>query len=197
MENWLKEPTLIGDKVQLIPLQLAHKSALLAAANDGKLWKLWYTSAPSETTIDAYLATAMQQAKDGQSIPFAVVDTASGQIIGTTRYCNIEAKHHRLEIGYTWYAKRSQRTGINTEAKYLLLKHAFEVLECLAVEFRTHWHNQASRRAITRLGAKQDGVLRNHRIDASGNLRDTVVFSIIASEWKTVKHSLEFKMQAY
>ncbi len=195
--KWLNETTLQGEKVRLIPLQATHKDALLAAASDGELWKLWFTSVPTSKNIDAYLDFAFQEAAVDRALPFVVVDTKTDQIVGTTRYCNAEPKNRRLEIGYTWYAKRCQRTGINTEAKYLLLRHAFEDLNCIAVEFRTHWHNMPSRNAIARLGAKQDGVLRNHRVDVHGVLRDTVVFSIIDSEWKSVKQSLEYKMQAY
>lgn len=127
---------------------------------------------------------------------FAVIDNATQKIIGSTRYCNADAINKRIEIGYTWYAKSFQRTGINTECKYLLLTHAFETLNVIAVEFRTHWHNQASRTAIARLGAKQDGVLRNHQKSAEGVYRDTVVFSIIDLEWSAVKTNLQFKMAA-
>ena len=123
-----------------------------------------------------------------------VLISKTNTIVGTTRYLNVDAKNKRVEIGATWYSKKVQRTGINTECKYILLKYAFENLNCIAVEFRTHFHNHPSRNAILRLGAKQDGILRNHRVDEHGNLRDTVVFSILDSEWKTVKTSLEFKM---
>jgi RimJ/RimL family protein N-acetyltransferase len=126
-----------------------------------------------------------------------VVDTASNAIIGSTRYCNVDADNKRLEIGYTWYAKSYQRTNVNTTCKLLLLRHAFEKLGAIAVEFRTNWFNYASRKAITRLGAKQDGVLRNHRLSADGTLRDTVVYSIIQSEWPTVKKSLLFEIEKY
>ncbi|MEN0049372.1 MAG: GNAT family protein [Bacteroidota bacterium] len=189
----LETITLEGDLVQLIPLEKAHSNALLEAAQDGNLWELWYTSAPSENTIDQYLANALQQQKNQTSLPFVIFHKKDKKIIGTTRYCNIDRANHRLEIGYTWYAKTYQRTGVNTECKYLLLKNAFENYDAIAVEFRTHWHNHASRNAILRLGAKQDGVLRNHRVDRAGVFRDTVVFSIIQSEWKAVKKGLEFK----
>ncbi|MEZ4884828.1 MAG: GNAT family N-acetyltransferase [Chitinophagales bacterium] len=194
--NWLTPITLEGQKVKLIPLDHSHKEALLKAANDGELSELWYTFVPSIATIDNYLDVAFEDQKKGNALPFVVVDKASGQIIGTTRYCNATPEHRRLEIGYTWYAKSYQRTGVNTECKFLLLQHAFENLDAIAVEFRTHWHNHQSRNAILRLGAKQDGVLRSHRIDSDGALRDTVVFSIIEVEWKTVKKSLQFKMKA-
>ncbi len=128
----------------------------------------------------------------GDMLPFAVIEPASGRAVGMTTYMNIDAKNRRVEIGSTWYAKRVQRTALNTDAKRLLLTHAFETLDCIAVEFRTHWMNQQSRDAIARLGAKQDGVLRNHQRMPDGSLRDTVVFSIIASEWPAVKRHLAF-----
>lgn len=183
-----------GNTVSLVPLEATHKAGLLAAAQDGELWNLWYTSAPSADTIDEYLNRALQERMRGVSFPFVVVDNRSQKILGTTRYCNVDVSNRRLEIGYTWYAKSSQRTGVNTECKFLLLEHAFENLSCIAVEFRTNWFNENSRSAILRLGAKQDGVLRNHRVDAQGVMRDTVVFSIIASEWAAVRKSLTFKL---
>ena len=194
MQNWLNPVTLEGNLVKLVPLQKSHKNELLDAASDGKLWELWFTSVPSEKTIDAYLDTALSAQEKGLALPFVIIDKATDEIIGSTRYMNVETPHRRLEIGSTWYAKRTQRTGINTESKYLLLKHAFETLNAIAVEFRTHFHNHPSRNAILRLGAKQDGILRNHRIDDQGNYRDTVVFSILESEWPTVRYSLEYRM---
>lgn len=193
--QWLYETTLTGKIVTLIPLKREHRSGLLEASSDGELWNLWYTSAPSSKTIDAYLDNAFSEQEAGRALLFAVVDNATQKIIGTTRYCNADNLNHRVEIGYTWYAKSYQRTGVNTECKYLLLSHAFETLNSIAVEFRTHWHNQASRAAIARLGAKQDGVLRNHQKNAEGIYRDTVVFSIIDQEWPTVKKNLEYKMR--
>ncbi|WP_235425606.1 GNAT family N-acetyltransferase [Cellvibrio mixtus] len=145
-------------------------------------------------TIDAYLNKAFNDQEAGVALLFAVVDNRTQKIIGTTRYCNADNLNHRVEIGYTWYAKSFQRTGVNTECKYLLLSHAFETLNSIAVEFRTHWHNHASRTAIARLGAKQDGILRNHQKNAEGVYRDTVVFSIIDQEWPTVKKNIEYKM---
>ncbi len=187
--------TLEGQFVKLVPLTLEHRDALVSAATDGKLWELWFTSVPNEERVDHYLSIVFEQQALGRALPFAVIDKHTGTVIGSTRFCNIDSKHRRLEIGYTWYAKRFQRTGANTECKKLLLSYAFETLNVIAVEFRTHWHNQASRNAIARLGAKQDGVLRNHQIMADGCVRDTVVFSIIDSEWPMVKRSLEFKLQ--
>ena len=195
MEKKLLETTLIGDKVSLEPLKITHKNELLKAASDGELWNLWVTSVPSEKTIDTYLNRALADYELGLALPFVVKLQATGEIIGSTRYCNIDSNNRRLEIGYTWYAKSYQRTGVNTECKFLLLRQAFEVLNCIAVEFKTHWYNTASRNAILRLGAKQDGVLRNHRIDEEGNIRDSVVFSIIREKWGTVKKNLQFKMK--
>ncbi|MDC6366172.1 MULTISPECIES: GNAT family N-acetyltransferase [Flavobacteriaceae] len=194
MQTWLSPVTLEGSLVKLIPLQKSHTTDLLDAASDGNLWDLWFTSVPSEKTIEAYIDTALKTQEEDTALPWAVVDKATNKIIGSTRYLNAEGPNRRLEIGATWYAKRVQRTGINTECKYLLLKHAFETLKSIAVEFRTHSHNHASRNAILRLGAKQDGILRNHRIIADGSYRDTVVFSILESEWPTVKTSLEYRM---
>lgn len=183
-----------GKHVRLEPLEVDHQEALLSAAQDGELWELWFTSVPTSGTIAAYIDKALKDKEAGKGNPFVVIEEATNKIIGSTRYCNADAQNRRLEIGYTWYAKSHQRTSVNTECKYLLLKNAFENLGCIAVEFRTNWFNEASRAAIQRLGAKQDGVLRNHRIDASGVMRDTVVYSIIASEWPVVKKSLLFKL---
>lgn len=191
---WLYETTLKGNLVTLAPLKREHSDALLAAAADGELWNLWFTSVPSSNSIGAYLDHAFKDQNDGRALLFVVIDNATQKIIGSTRYCNADGISKRVEIGYTWYAKSFQRTGINTECKYLLLTHAFETLGSIAVEFRTHWHNRASRAAIARLGAKQDGILRNHQKSAEGVYRDTVVFSIIDQEWPTVKKNLEYKM---
>lgn len=191
---WLYETTLKGNLVTLAPLKREHSDALLAAAADGELWNLWYTSVPSSNSIGAYLDQAFKDQSDGRALLFVVIDNATQKIIGSTRYCNADGINKRVEIGYTWYAKSFQRTGINTECKYLLLTHAFETLGSIAVEFRTHWHNRASRAAIARLGAKQDGILRNHQKSAEGVYRDTVVFSIIDQEWPAVKKNLEYKM---
>lgn len=193
MSAWLKPVALRGDFVSLEPLTTAHAEALGYAVADGELWKLWYTLVPRPDAMSAYIAAALTERDAGGALPFVVRD-ADGVVVGTTRYCRVEAAHRRLEIGYTWYARRVQRTALNTEAKRLLLAHAFEALGCIAVEFRTHWHNQRSRAAIARLGAKQDGVLRNHLILADGTYRDTVVFSILDAEWPTVRRSLDFRL---
>lgn len=184
-----------NEVVCLSPLKREHRQGLLEAAADGELWNLWYTSVPSKDTIDAYIEAALDQQAQGLALPFVVVEKVTNKIVGSTRFCNIASQHKRLEIGYTWYAKTYQRTGLNTACKYLLLTHAFERLGVIAVEFRTHWFNQASRQAILRLGAKQDGVLRNHQLDKKGNIRDTVVFSIIQSEWATLKYALQFQQK--
>ncbi len=194
MTAWLRPVTLEGRHVRLEPLDPSHADALVEAAAEGELWNLWYTMVPGPDTVQAYLATAFEQQAAGVSLPFVVKD-AGGRVVGSTRYCNVIAAHRRVEIGYTWYARRVQRTALNTEAKRLLLAHAFETLGCIAVEFRTHWHNRQSREAIARLGAKQDGVLRNHMIMPDGTYRDTVVFSIIASEWPTVRRDLDWRLE--
>src|SRR5690606_41330125 len=155
---------------------------------------LWCTAVPIPADMDSYLDTAVAERGGGVCLPFAVIDKQTDTWVGCTRYMDVEAGQKRLEIWSTWYAKRVQRTGLNTECKYLLLQHAFETLGCIAVEFRTHFHNRPSREAILRLGAKQDGILRNHRVDERGNLRDTVVFSIIDSEWRPDRTGLEFRM---
>jgi RimJ/RimL family protein N-acetyltransferase len=178
----------------LEPLAREHEAALARAAADGELWNLWYTSVPEPGKTRAYIETALAMRENNGAMPFAVREAASGEIIGSTRFFNVEAAHRRLEIGHTWYAKRVQRTALNTEAKLLLLGHAFETLKAIAVEFRTHFMNQPSRTAIARLGAKQDGILRNHQIGRDGVARDTVVFSIIENEWPAVRANLRFRL---
>jgi RimJ/RimL family protein N-acetyltransferase len=191
---WTVPVSLRGQHVSLEPLRLEHADALKGVLADGELSGLWYTSVPSVEGVEAYIATALEGEGNGTALPFLVRD-ASGAIVGSTRYCRIEALNHRLEIGYTWYDKRVQRTALNTEAKRLLLAHAFESLGAVAVEFRTHWFNHRSRNAIARLGAKQDGVLRNSSRDPDGAFRDTVVFSIIESEWLTVRKHLDYQLE--
>ena len=191
-ERFVAPVTLSGAYATLEPLAQAHLAGIRAAARDGELWRLWYTSVPAPEHTDAWLATALDMRERLGAMPFAVRDNASGAIVGSTRYFNVDAANRRLEIGHTWYAERAQRTPINTECKLLLLTHAFEALRCIAVEFRTHWFNHASRTAIARLGAKQDGVLRNHQLMPDGSRRDTVVFSILDSEWPAVKTHLGF-----
>ncbi len=193
--RFIEPVTLKGVHATLEPLAREHAAGLRAAAADGELWRLWYTSIPEPDKAAEYIATALDWRERLEAMPFAVRDNASGDIVGCTRYFSVDAANRRLEIGYTWYAKRVQRTALNTECKLLLLGHAFEQLSCIAVEFRTHWFNFASRAAIARLGAKQDGVLRNHQVGPDGVKRDTVVFSILDSEWPAVKKNLQFRLQ--
>jgi RimJ/RimL family protein N-acetyltransferase len=187
--------TLAGRQVTLEPLAAEHADALRAAVTDGALSQLWVTGVPAPEGVDAWIAAALAMREREGALPFAVRERSSGAVVGSTRYFHVDAGNRRLEIGHTWYARRVQRTGLNTECKLLLLTHAFEVLDCIAVEFRTHFFNFASRAAIARLGAKQDGILRQHQIQPDGSLRDTVVFSIIASEWPAVKRHLRFELE--
>lgn len=186
--------TLKGQYATLEPLSLDHHDALIAAASDGKLWKLWYTSVPKPENMRAEIERRLSLLEQGSMLPFVTRRHDTGALCGMTTYMNADAVHRRVEIGSTWTAASAQRTGINTECKLMLLTHAFETLHCIAVEFRTHWLNQQSRTAILRLGAKQDGILRNHQRMPDGTLRDTVVFSIIDSEWPAVKRHLQFKL---
>jgi RimJ/RimL family protein N-acetyltransferase len=194
MSAFLTPLTLTGEHVVLEPLAPAHAPALAQAVTDGNLFDLHYTYVPMPDAVDAYIADALASQARGEALPFAVRLSASGELVGSTRYCRADAGNRHVEIGHTWYAARVQRTAVNTECKRLLLQHAFETLHCIAVEFRTHWFNQRSRAAIARLGAKQDGVLRNDRIMHDGTYRDTVVFSIIESEWPAVKRHLALKL---
>ncbi|MGV8893499.1 MAG: GNAT family N-acetyltransferase [Burkholderiaceae bacterium] len=186
--------TLAGEHATLEPLNQTHHDGLQHAVADGALWRLWYTAIPTPDVMRSEIARRLALQDSGSMLPFAIRRADNGALCGMTTYMNIDAANRRLEIGSTWYAASTQRTAINTECKLMLLTHAFETLECIAVEFRTHWMNHASRRAIARLGAKQDGVLRNHQRMSDGSLRDTVVFSIIASEWLTIKRHLLFKL---
>ena len=194
MSDFIRPVTLSGQHATLEPLRAEHAEGLRAAAADGDLWKLWYTTVPAPERMEAEIARRLGLQEQGSMQPFAVRD-ANGELAGMTTYMNIDAANRRVEIGSTWYAQRVQRTPLNTECKLMLLRHAFEQLECIAVEFRTHWMNHQSRTAIARLGAKQDGVLRNHQRMPDGSLRDTVVFSIIASEWPAVRNHLQFQLE--
>ena len=194
MSRFIAPVTLEGEYAILEPLEIGHADALAEATQDGELWHLWYTAVPAPDTARSYIDGALAMREQQGALPFAVRQRSTGRIVGSTRYFNVEAAHRRLEIGYTWYARSVQRSALNTECKLLLLGHAFDVLGCIAVEFRTHWMNHRSREAIARLGAKQDGVLRSHQIGADGVLRDTVVFSIIAPEWPTVRRHLLYKL---
>jgi len=190
---WPDPVVLTGDHARLEPLQREHRDALIEAVKDGELWKLWYTSVPAPDKMEAEIERRLGLQAAGSMLPFTVRN-AAGKIVGMTTFMNIDATHKRVEIGSTWYAKSVQRTPLNTECKLMLLRHAFENLNCIAVEFRTHFFNHQSRRAIERLGAKQDGILRSHQVAPNGSLRDTVVFSIIASEWPTVRGHLTYQL---
>jgi RimJ/RimL family protein N-acetyltransferase len=193
---WPPSVELAGNHAILTPLLPAHGPALAEAVRDGDLWKLWYTTVPSPEDMDPNIAERLALRETGDMLPFAVISRASGQPVGMTTYMNIDAKNRRLEIGSTWYRRSVQKTAMNTECKRMLLGHAFEVLDCIAVELRTHVLNTASRRAIERLGAKLDGVLRSHTRTRDGLLRDTCVYSIIASEWPTVRKNLDWRLEA-
>lgn len=195
MTDFLALTTLRGRHAQLEPLTTEHVDALRRATVDGELHELWYTSVPAPDGVRQYVQTALAAHAAGTMLPFAVRALASGEIVGCTRYYDVDVANRGVAIGYTWYASSAQRTAINTECKWLLLQHAFETLGCIVMTFHTHWHNHRSRAAIARIGAKQDGVLRNHRIQADGSYRDTVAFSIIASEWPAVKQNLEFLLR--
>ena len=190
---WRDQPVLEGDHVVLRPMVRADGPAIVDAASDGKLWELFYTSVPGLDTIDAYLTAAEAETAFGRAMPFVVISKASGKIVGATRYMRMKPDAKRLEIGTTFYAASAQRSPINSETKLLLLTHAFEAMVCLCVQLRTDAFNFASQRAIERLGAKRDGVLRNHSI-LNGRNRDTVVYSIIANEWPGVKTNLRFRL---
>jgi RimJ/RimL family protein N-acetyltransferase len=190
---WPEPVTLEGAQARLEPLSQAHRVGLIDAVKDGELWRLWYTAIPSPEDMQKEIDRRLSLQAAGSMLPFTVFDSA-GIVAGMTTYMNIDARNRRVEIGSTWYARRVQRTALNTQCKLLLLTHAFERLDCIAVEFRTHFFNRQSRRGIERLGAKMDGILRNHQIGANGTLRDTVVYSIIASEWPTVRQHLTFSL---
>ena len=190
---WLEPITLRGEHARLEPLSQAHCDGLTEAVKDGELWKLWYTFVPTADGMPREIERRLGLQAAGSMLPFTVFD-ADGRIAGMTTYMNVDTPNRRVEIGSTWYAKRVQRSAVNTQCKLLLLTHAFEKLDCIAVEFRTHFFNHQSRRGIERLGAKQDGILRNHQIAPNGTLRDTVVYSIIAGEWPTVKAHLTYQL---
>ena len=198
MKHWIDpQLELVNEIVKLVPLSPENRDDLVEAATDGKLWELWYTSVPDASKIDDYINLALDEQSKGLAKPFTVVDVKTGKIIGSTRFCKLQPQHRRLEIGYTWYAKRYQRTGVNTHCKLLLLQYAFENLDCIAVQFMTDWFNLKSREAIARLGAKQDGILRHHRLNKDGSYRDSVVFSITNTEWSGVQKNLLLKLNSY
>ncbi|HWE20584.1 MAG TPA: GNAT family protein [Hyphomicrobiaceae bacterium] len=195
---WLEPVTLRSGRVTLEPLARRHEADLMEAVRDGELWRLWYTSVPPPEGVGAEIDRRLGLQAASSMLPFAVIDDEAGQgggrAVGMTTYMNVDAGNKRVEIGSTWYRKCVQRTDLNTRCKLLLLRHAFETLGCIAVEFRTHFFNRQSRAGIERLGAKLDGILRSHQVAANGTLRDTCVYSVIAAEWPTVKAHLEFQL---
>lgn len=184
--------TLEGGRVRLVPLSPEHLGGLQAAAADGELWKLWYTTVPEPAQMASEIERRLGLQRTGSMSPFSVIEPATGHIVGMTSYLNIDETHQRVEIGGTWYAHRVQRTGLNTEAKLLLLTRAFDTLGTMAVEFRTHHLNRQSRAGIERLGARLDGILRQHQRGRDGTLRDTCVYSVLDREWPTVKRNLQY-----
>ena len=188
--------TLEGRHVRLEPLAKAHLEGLAEVGLDEELWRWIPTAVQTREEMAAYIETALQEQERGVSLPFAILEKATGRAIGSTRYGNIDRTHHRVEIGWTWVAREWQRTAMNTEAKYLLLKHAFESLGCVRVELKTDSLNEKSRAAILRIGAKEEGIFRNHMITASGRIRHSAYYSIIDSEWPAVKARLEAKLSS-
>jgi N-acetyltransferase len=192
------QPTVLeGHGVRLEPLSNEHYEDLAAAVNDGRLWELWFTAIPAPQDVRTYIATALKGQQDGHMLPWAVRELGSGKVIGSTRYHDIVAAIDRVEIGYTWYAQSRQRTHVNTTCKMLLLGHAFEALGCKVVGLRTDGFNFRSQRAIEGLGAKKDGVLRHHAARRDGSVRDSVMYSILASEWPDVRRHLQFRLQRH
>ena len=186
--------SLHGQRASLVPLEYSHHDDLVEAVKDGELWDLWYTNIPAPDGMRAEIERRLGLQERGSMIPFAVVEEPGGKAVGMTTFMNIDAANRHVEIGSTWYRKRVQRSGLNTECKLLLLTHAFEKLHCIAVEFRTHCFNTQSRAAILRLGAKLDGILRQHQIARNGTVRDTCAYSILDSEWPTVKANLTHRL---
>ena len=186
--------TLEGHGVRLEPLAPAHAEALTRAASDGRLWELWYTAVPRPEAVEAYIRTALAAREAGQMLPWVVREATTGEVVGSTRYHDIVADIDRVEIGYTWYAARWQRTHVNTACKLLLLEHAFEKLRCAVVGLRTDRFNLRSQRAIEALGARLDGVLRHHQARRDGSVRDSVFYSILAAEWPDVRRNLETRL---
>jgi RimJ/RimL family protein N-acetyltransferase len=187
--------SLHGRHASLVPLSRSHHDDLVEAVKDGELWTLWYTKIPTPEGLRADIDRRLELQTQGSMIAFAVIDGSTREAVGMTTFMSIDAVNRRVEIGSTWYRKRVQRSALNTECKLLLLTHAFERLNCIAVEFRTHYFNMQSRAAIERLGARLDGVLRQHQIAANGTLRDTCVYSILDREWPTVKAHLIHRLE--
>ena len=188
---WIEPVTLTGKSVRLEPLAKKHHDDLVAAASDGELWNLWYTLVPEPGGMMAEIKRRLALQEHGSMLPFTVIENATGRAAGMTTYMNIDAENRRVEIGSTWLRKAVQRTAVNTECKLLLLSHAFDSLNCIAVEFRTSSANAQSRSAIERLGAKLDGILRSHARHKNGALRDTVVYSITSAEWPEIRSRLQ------
>ncbi len=186
--------SLHGRHVSLVPLSHAHHDDLVEAVKDGQLWSMWYTSVPEPDQVGEEIDKRLALHAHGAMLPFAVIEKSTQIAVGMTTFLHIDADNRRVEIGATWYRKRVQRSALNTECKLLLLTHAFEQLQCLTVEFRTHFFNRQSRAGIERLGAKLDGILRQHQIGRNGTLRDTCVYSIIDREWPTVKMHLAHQL---
>jgi RimJ/RimL family protein N-acetyltransferase len=184
-----------GSHASLLPLSHAHRDGVIDAVKDGELWKLWYTFVPAPEEVEAEIARRLRLQEAGSMLPFTVIDARTKRVAGMTTYMNIDHDNRRVEIGSTWYRASAQRTAINTECKLLLLTHAFETLGCIAVEFRTSSFNLQSRRAIERLGAKHDGILRHHQRHRNGTLRDTYVYSITSAEWPTVRTNLQHRLE--
>ncbi len=195
--TWFEPLTLHGVNCTLVPLSHAHYDDLVEAVNDGELWNLWYTLVPKPDEIKNEIDRRLNFQVLGSMLPFSVVDNKTMKVIGMTTFLNSDPENCRLEIGGTWYRRSVQRTGLNTCSKLLLLTHAFESLNCIAVEFRTHFFNNKSRKGIERLGAKLDGILRNHIIMPVNTIRDTCVYSIMVSEWPTVKINLIWLISKY
>jgi len=192
--SYAETPTLRNDLVVLEQLDPGHEKDLAQAVTAEQLVRTWYASVPGPEQMAGEIRARLALQSEGRLAPWAILDTAAGRAVGMTTYLNLDEPNRRLEIGSTWIGPRAQGTGINPAAKLLLLRRAFETLGCVAVEFRTDWHNHASRAAIARLGAKQDGVLRNHKVRADGTLRDTVVFSVLEHEWPSVRVGLEARV---
>jgi len=193
--SFLDPPVLENGFVRLEPLGAAHHDDLVGAVAVDDLWQVWYARIPAPDRMAEAIAQRLALQDEGKTVPWAVIDPSSGRAVGMTTYLNIDPSNRRLEIGSTWLGRSAQGTRINPASKLLLLRRAFEDLGCIAVEFRTHWHNRRSRAAIEKLGAKQDGVLRNHTILENGTVRDTVVYSIIDGEWPAARFALEERLR--
>ncbi len=193
--RWIEPIALLGKQVTLEPMDLRHVKGLQGAARDGQLWKRWYSGVPSPEHTELYVRTALEKRDRNGELPFVIHEHKTNKVIGSTRFLNVDEPNQRLEIGCSWYAESYQRSAIDCETSLLLLTHAFEQLSSIAVEFRTYWIDQQARQAIEALGAKQDGVLRNHAKLAGGGYHDTVVYSIIESEWPMVKRQLQFLLR--